>query len=172
MGAVLTSLSPLPALESGAVLDPETMRHVDRALADPAATLDLGDAWAGVHYTLSAEVPMPRPEAERRGIEWNPESTENAIMGGRLTGRDDVMGGSRWLSPDETATVARVLAPISEDQFRSWYDVEGLVEADIAPPVWNSDPRAVDWLTQSFVRLKDFYARAAAARHGVLITIE
>ncbi|MBD2500376.1 DUF1877 family protein [Anabaena azotica FACHB-119] len=43
--------------------------------------LDLDESWYGIHFVMTGEYPIPKDEAQRRGISWDNNSLENVILG-------------------------------------------------------------------------------------------
>jgi hypothetical protein len=131
--------------------------------------LDLEKAWAGIHFLLTAEVPITREDAIRLGISWDDDSLENALMGGRPTDLETSSGPVRYLDSDEISRIAAKLADISIEEFSDRYDPDALTEEQIPPDVWDNESEARDWLASSYAKLREFYQETAAQNAGLLI---
>lgn len=144
---------------------------VARCCLDPGHCLSLEEAWAGLHFTLTGELPMPRDAALARGVSWDNTSLENALLGGTPLPHYGTMDGPlRYLAPDQVATMAAGLSAFGEEKLALAYDPEGLMDEGIPPDIWGEE-RALPWLRGQFVRLVAFYAAAALAGDGVLTRI-
>lgn len=163
-------LTRIPSAEIEVVLSSQS--SIKQAIEDAQVerTLDLEESWSGLHFMLSGEFPVPEYEARRRGISWDANSLENAIMGGKATAYRTVFGPVRYLSPDRVARLAEELSKVSLDDFRAWYDPDELLENRIPPAIWQR-PKAFEWLMDRFVQLVDYYHAAAANGDGLLIHV-
>jgi hypothetical protein len=132
--------------------------------------LDLDEAWAPLHFTLTGEYPIPREKAEEMGIGWDERSLENVIMGGDATPLAAGYGPARYLSPESVRALAGRLSTIDPEGFRSRIDPQSMVEEGTLPDSWDSDS-ASGLLQEHFARLKRFYGEAAASDDGILIVI-
>jgi hypothetical protein len=141
---------------------------VKKSFDDPATCLDLDESWAGIHFTLTDEYPIPREDALQKGIAWDDTSLENVLMGGTATAHQGSYGRARYLTPQDVAFFAKKLDAISLEQFEQWYDAEWLLENHIPPEIWDEDD-ARGWLVSYFARLKDFYQGAASNSEGLLM---
>lgn len=131
--------------------------------------LDLGETWPGLHFVLTGELPISRPEALKAGLSWEEDSLENVLLGGEEVPHGANWGPARYLEPEKVARLAQKLSTISVEQFRERYDAEYLEEEGIPPGDWNDLPRVLDELSEHFRQLVSFYQRAAAARDGLLV---
>ena len=130
--------------------------------------LELGEAWGGLHFVLSGEVPIPKQEALRRGISWDDDSMENVLFGGMEVPYVTSWGLARYLEPATVARMARQLSAISLQEFQDRYDPEALQDEGIPPDAWE-EPETRDWLAARFLELVEFYKNAALKRAGILI---
>ena len=143
--------------------DPNALKHaIEVAEKEPGDVLDLTTDWIAMHITLTAELPIPKFEALRRGISWDDESLENALMGGDLTNPSDPT--ARLLLPDDVKRIARKLKDFDEHRFRESYDEEMFEEYDV-PLVPFPD------LLAQFLSLKSFYVRAANDGRSIVIQL-
>jgi len=140
---------------------------IKRGEENQSLQLNLKEAWAGLHFVLTGELPIPRQEALKRRISWDDESLENAIMGGTETDYRASYGPARYLAPKQVENMSAQLSRITADEFKDRYDAEALTEENIPPGGWNA--AAADWLSQNFTSLQRFYGEAAARRQGVLV---
>jgi len=97
---------------------------------------DLEEAWAGIQYVLSLEVPIPKYKAIRRGICWDDESLDNAIMGGEPTDIQTNLGPARLKSKEQVSKLAVQLSIITRDEFWQRYDADGWYDNSISPGDW------------------------------------
>ncbi|HEX6288588.1 MAG TPA: DUF1877 family protein [Herpetosiphonaceae bacterium] len=137
---------------------------------DQSRHLNLGEAWAGIHFTLTDEYPIPREEALKRGMSWDDTSLENVLMGGLPTTYQASSVVARYLMPKHVSFLATKLSNISIEQFEEWFDPKWLLENHIRPEIWEQ-VEVKQWLIKKFSRLKDFYQQAATNNEGVVIYI-
>jgi hypothetical protein len=119
--------------------------------------LDLDKDWHGVHYLLCGErEPGASPASQ-------------AVMGGAaLAGDDDAFGYGppRFFAPQEVAGLAAVLGrPETEVEAAARFDADRMSAMQIYPG-W--DPSDREPLLDSFRRLRDFYAEAAAGGRAIV----
>jgi hypothetical protein len=160
----------VPGYRGRALLDSlEEVQHAIRwAETHRDHKLELGEAWAGLHFLLTGELPIPREEALSRGVSWDENSLENVLMGGRTTPYLTSWGPARYLSPYEVARLASKLSKVSVNTIRNHYDPKGLSEEHIPPDTWD-EPGTREWLASSYSKLICFYAEAASTQDGLLI---
>lgn len=128
--------------------------------------LELGESWCALHFILSGEPPIPKPEALKRGISWDDDSLENIIMGGSVTPFKDTFGAARYFTPEEVAKLQQELSSITEEKLMELYDPGTLEDYDIPPGNWDKDD--LTWLIENFNNLKTFYESAAQNNQGLL----
>jgi uncharacterized protein DUF1877 len=136
---------------------------------DASRRLDLDEAWAGLHFVLTAEVPIPKQEALLLGLSWYDDSLENVLMGGEPTKYRDSFGVARYLSAEEVARMTDKLSDLSVERFKDFYDADGLIEYDIPPAIWEDQLESRDWLARYYYQLVDFFRSAASSGDGILI---
>lgn len=121
-------------------------------------TFDVDKAWHGIHFLLTGQ-----PWGGKEPLGW-------AVLGGEAIGEDVGYGPARLLMPEQVADVAGALAAIDEAQFRSRFAPEAMGKADIYPDIWMRDGQeALDYIAHYYVRLVDFYSKAAARGDGMLL---
>jgi Domain of unknown function (DUF1877) len=133
--------------------------------------LNLDESWCAIHFVMTGEHPIPKDEAQRRGISWNDDSLENVIMGGISTPYKTSLGVARYLNSQQVARIAGKLDQLPVDKFKEWYDPEALIEGQIPPENWDEGITARDWLVDYFKKLVEFYKAAADFGDGILIII-
>jgi Domain of unknown function (DUF1877) len=141
---------------------------LERGRSTPGAALDLDEAWAPLHFVLTDELPIPRDEALRRGLEVSDSPLETAILGGQPTPYGTTYGVVRYLSPPTVQRVSRALDALSAEDVQARYDPDWLREMRV-PMVWAdtvAEERA--WLGAHYQRLRAFYRQAAGAGDAVL----
>jgi hypothetical protein len=131
--------------------------------------LNLDDSWCAIHFVMTGEYPVPKDEAQRRGISWNDDSLENVILGGSPTPYTTSWGVARYLNPQEVARMTEQLVSLTVDKFKEWYDPEELMEEQMPPGNWDESDEARDWLVNYFKKLVEFYRTAAGVGDGILI---
>jgi len=144
-------------------------RVIACARIDASRRLDLDEAWAGLHFVLTAEVPIPKQEALLRGLSWDDDSLENVLMGGEPTTYGDSFGVARYLKAEEVALMAEKLSDLSVERFKGFYEADALIEYDIPPAIWEDQLESRDWLARYYYQLVDFFRSAASGGDGILI---
>ncbi len=137
--------------------------------ASPWERLDLGETWPGLHFVLTGELPISRPEAHKAGLSWDEDSLENVLLGGHEVPHGASWGPARYLTPERVALMAQKLSTVSDEQFRKSYDAEHMEQEGIPPGDWDDLPRALDALSEHFRQLVSVYQRAAASGDGILV---
>ena len=134
----------------------------------PHRRLVLEDSWAGLHFVLTNEVPVPRNVLEADDVAWIGEVVDEALMGGT------VASGSGWHAVrvhdvDRVRPIAHALSSITAAALRGHFDPQWFMENRIHPETW--EPADIDLLLDAFAQLRDFYQHAAAAGQGVELRI-
>jgi hypothetical protein len=143
-------------------------RSIEVARAE-GSELDLGPAWAALHFLIAAEIPMPKPVALERGLSWSEDSLANVLMGGSETAYRASFGPARYLKAAEVQRFAGRLLGLNADEIIHRYDPAALAEENIPPGPWNDDSPTREWLRGRFVALADFYRTTAASGDGLLL---
>jgi len=144
-------------------------KRLEQASREAGLRMDLGEAWAGLHFMLTGETPIPKQQAASRGVSWNDGSIENVLMGGDPTPYEASFGPARYVRASQVKYLTKELSNIDVEDFASRYDSEALMDEHIPPETWDNAGEAREWLTQSFIRLVNFYAMAAARDEGILV---
>ena len=155
---------PAPSLDEAAAV----RRLIDHARAEQRE-IDLGEAWAALHFLIAAEIPMPKPVALERGLSWSADSMENVLMGGRSTAYGASYGPARYLGPREVARLAARLGSLDVEEVFARYDPTALNGESIPPGDWSDDPETRGWLRDRYVALVDFYRTAADHGEAILL---
>ena len=116
---------------------------------------------------LSGDVPIPRPEALRRGLAWDERSLENVLMGGQATPYRDSLGAARVLSPRQVAWLAKRLDERGVEAIMDSLDIGAMRDEGVLP---TEDDEGVAGLRRRLEFLVEFY-RAAAAGDAMLVYI-
>jgi hypothetical protein len=154
---------------AGLLRSQETGRALlQRARSRDDQVLDLGEAWAGIHVTLTAEPIIPRHEALKRGIAWGDDSLENVLMGGLPTPLMTSFGPARYLAPRWVQVLADTLFGVSPEAFLEGFDPSYLTQLQVPPGEWKG-PEAREELRTKYAELVAFFQQAAERREGILI---
>jgi hypothetical protein len=118
---------------------------------DDPAVVDLDKAWHGIHWLLTGEA-------------WGEAAgpAADVIMGGEEFGDNEGYGPPRMLAPAGVAGVAALLGTIGIDDLRGRFDPTAMNAAEVYPQIWDDTEVFDTYLAPHFLRLKEFYARAAA----------
>jgi hypothetical protein len=145
----ITEVAPGPDIEAAA------------AARDPESVLDIEKAWQGLHFLLTGTA------------EEGEEPASFLIRGGEDLGDE---GGARALGPNDVLRFADHLATLSSEQLEQRYDPVRMTRLRIYPTqIWKRPPSEGEspreWLLASFVDLKAFFEKAAAAGDAVVIQV-
>ena len=129
--------------------------------------VDLGEYWPALHYVLSGEAPMPRHVALARGVEWDDESVENALMGGEATPYEDGLTVARVLAPAAVRQLAQRLDSVTPAAL--WDRVDDSID-EYLPAEWPHAKKCAA-VTSPFMRLVECFDAAASAGDGILLYV-
>lgn len=149
--------------------DAVAVRRGIEAAREKGRELDLGVAWAALHFLMAAEIPMPKPIALERGLSWSRESFANVLMGGEATAFRASFGPARYLKRGEVQRLAARLVNVGADEVIARYDAGALDSENIPGGPWEDDLKTREWLKAAYVELSTFYASAAEAGDGLLL---
>lgn len=148
--------------------DTEVAREIEAAQGSKRV-LDVAEAWAGLHFLLTGEMPTIKEDAIRLGISWDDDSLENVLMGGQPTRLNSSYGPVRFLGANDVVRMAAKLAEVTEKDISDRYDPVVLTEEQIPPYEWDNEFESRDWLVSSYAKLNEFYQVAATEKAGLLI---
>jgi hypothetical protein len=128
--------------------------------AGPDLRLAMDKEWGGIQFLLNG----------------GPDSADGpygqVIFGGQEIGPNMGYGPARVLNAKQVAEIASHLQSLSADRRRLRYDPKAMTRMHIYPDIWERDgTEACDWLLQGYVRLVDFYDRAAEHVNAVILAI-
>lgn len=132
--------------------------------------LELGKFWAGVHFRMTGELPIPREEAERRGVEWFEDSLENVLFGGEALPVGGPAGYSRRIPAPKVKQLAGLLEAHSVADFSDGFEIDDLNDEQIPPGGWH--PEQLELLADLYGRLRAFYREAARNDQSIVVVIE
>jgi len=158
---MICELFVVPAQAARNVLaDPAGIHELLQSLDQSDSALSLEKSWHGLHFALT-------------GTEWGGKPPLNFLLGGVPVGNEDVgYGPARVSGPEDVLELDRVLAAISEEEFRRRFDFDGLAAADIYPQIWDEPVEELkDEYAGYFQAMKDHVRRAAAQGQALIITL-
>ena len=123
--------------------------------------LDLQKSWQGVHF-LVARDPWEGTAQLKHAVLGEVE------IGGDLAG----YGPAKLNAPETVREIGEALAALSDAELMRQFDGQRMEELKIYPGGWASDRTWEKELGRNFVRLREFYGRAAKAGDGVICWIE
>jgi hypothetical protein len=135
----------------------ERLKALNLEPGDLTEPFSLGKAWHALHFILS-------------GTQW--EATEppgDAVLGGKPVGDSLGYGPVRIMSPDQVVRTSNALSLLDAKAIRNRFNADALLSAEIYPGGWDSTDETADWIEESFVSLRDFYASAVACGDGLLM---
>lgn len=126
----------------------------------PKGTLiDLDKSWHAIHFLLTGEI-------------WCATLPQGTLLAGEEVTEDSGYGPARLLNADQVANFANFLAGKPDDFVEKAFDFDALQEAKIYPTIWDRrDPEDVNYVSQYFRKLKQFFKDAATDRNFVVIAI-
>lgn len=124
---------------------------------------DLDKAWHGIHFLLT-------------GSDWEGDPPLNFIVaGGKEIGQEDLgYGPGRSFLSEEVHAIDSALEAVTIEEFKSNFDPEAMMKADIYPTIWDRDPEDDDtlgYLVDYFEGLKRFISTAADKGLGLIVWI-
>ncbi|MER6393188.1 YfbM family protein [Streptomyces sp. NPDC001523] len=155
-----------------------TPAELDRALKDPE--------WA---WNLAEEIQDAQPEVEPAPAEARHFTTHQTWhLLGFLLQRSafpvDVVHGEeplatdhwgygppQYLAPERVRLAADTLHGTTYDQLIQDVDPSELTKAEVYPQIWDS-PASLEWASDLFTPLTEFFRGAASAGHAMLIWID
>jgi hypothetical protein len=128
--------------------------------------LNLDKAWHGVHYVMCGEA------------EPGAALLSQPVMGGVPLGEDDEgfsgYGPARYFTPKQVAEISQAMSrPELEQEAATRFDAATMSRLEIYPgwhlPEAKSDAKSdLEWLMDSFRRLRNFYSDAAVKNQAVV----
>ena len=158
---MLLRLTGTPIPQPDASQEPEPKAPQPKMRAPRGEILDLYKSWQGLHYLIAGDPWEGRPPLH------------HAVLGGTEIGGDLAgYGPARVNDPEQVRQIGAALAALSDAELMRQFDGARMEELKIYPGGWASDRSWEKELSQNFVRLREFYRRAAAAGDGTISWIE
>ncbi len=135
-------------------------------------SFDVDQGWDAIHFTISPNRAYP----DQGNLD------EYLVFDWAVTGKDPIHKGlnlghgpAAYLTTDEVNQVAQALEGLAEPEIRETFDPEAMDTAEVHPEVWHSTVHtgketqdAWEYIWDHFVRLREFYKRAAHDGHAVI----
>jgi hypothetical protein len=180
MGMVLTARR-LTADEMDAALG--SQEGLDRLLFpeddEPVAQIDVDKAWHGIHWLLTGSADETPPTQRRAGLfhrKAAPTSAAGAealaVLGGEPIGEDNGYGPARLLRPEQVASVAEALRPLTPEVLGHRVDLVEMEAAELYPGIWDEEDVYQEYLGPNYEVLRNFYLAAADEGAAVLLAIQ
>ncbi len=128
-------------------------------------TFDVEQSWDAVHFAVSPNRAFPdQGELDEYLVyDWSITGAEPVHTGLNLG-----HGPARLLTLDQVRQVAESLAGMSEKDCKEAFDLEAMETAEVNPNVSQMGAKAWDYVWDHFIRLREFYRRAAGDGHAVI----
>ncbi|MEH2174352.1 YfbM family protein [Nostoc sp.] len=137
--------------------------EVDEVSESDGRYLNIDKAWHGLHFLLTGSA-LP-----------NDSPLTNVVMGGTPLGDpenpDFDFGPARFLSPQEVQEVAKELSEISKIDLEARFDPSVLLKADVYPHIWQEGKEALEYITDYYIYVVEFFQEAAKCGDVVLLYI-
>ncbi|QDU79246.1 hypothetical protein Pla110_09520 [Polystyrenella longa] len=133
--------------------DSEEMSAVEPS---PREIFDLGEAWHGLHYILTGDDLSADP----------PTLLDFLVDGGDHWDWGEY--GYRFYTPVEVAELSSQLEAVPAILFKEQFQPEQM--KNVHPKSWGEED-ALEWLIESFVRLRAFLRTCAEKESGIAITM-
>jgi hypothetical protein len=140
---------------------PEGIHDLLAAGSGPGHRLSLEKSWHGLHFALT-------------GSAWEGDEPLNFLVsGGEPVGDEDVgYGPARVLFADDVARLDNALGLVDEGELRRRFDVAGMQQAEVYPPIWDEPLEGLlEEYGSYFQELKAFVRSAAQRGHALVITL-
>lgn len=123
---------------------------------------DLDKAWHGIHWLLAGNAEGGEPPLA------------SLLVGGAEIGKVEVgYGTARAMTAAETLAFHDAIAAVGTAALRERFDAEAMEKADIYPTIWNEGVEEAfdEYIAHYFEQLKEFVAKAVAAKKGLIVWI-
>jgi hypothetical protein len=118
--------------------------------------LNIDKSWHAIHFLLNDSNWSGTPPLF------------NVILGGKEIGEDVGYGPVRYLTCEEVKELSVSLENIGDDII-SKYNADKLNENEIYPQLWEEDEQVKEFLKSCFIKVKNFYNKAASDHKAVLL---
>lgn len=139
----------------------EDFLYPDDDLGEPEHSIDVDEAWHGLHYLLTGQA------EESHG------PLAQAILGGQSIGEDVGLGPARILTPPQVKEIAAELGRLTDEDLRARYKPVEMTALQIYPElIWERDGEdGFAYLVENFEVMAEFYREAAARGDGVVLSL-
>lgn len=117
----------------------------------PDPHFDIDKTWQIIHFLLT-------------GDSYEGSPPERNVIFGKSILSDEVdigYGPARFLNVIEVKEVHRFLQGLSADELWGRFDLDAIRKANVYPENWTGDEEDREYLTDYYLNLVDFYARAS-----------
>ncbi len=140
----------------GLLAEPEGIHDLLEELDESG--IDLDKNWHAIHFLLTGDA--------NEG-----EEPAAYLVGGEEVGEEDVgYGPARVLRPNQVREFSDFLQTVDAAEMRRRFDPAEFTKEEIYPHIWD-DPEALDEVIDSYETMRTFFADAAAADQGVVISL-
>jgi hypothetical protein len=153
----------IPNSELEAFLDDSSLlENKINGLGNDPCFLDVDKAWAGIFYLLTDCAMEDIDEAE--------EPLSYSFFSGQLVDEEQDLGmrPAHFVSPDQVKELHNVLSAMTVEDLKLKFNPEEMTEMEIYPQIWDEGDDAFSYLSDYFVKMKEFYQAAAEADQAVI----
>jgi len=127
---------------------------------DEEKSLDIDKAWHAIHFTLTGEI----------GKVNNDDVLCKIVLSGNLVNDEDVgYGPAHEITSDEVKKINLAIKDMSEDDFRSRFNFQKMVESEVYPISEGEDEgEFFEYIWYYFDALKVFFAKASESNSCIL----
>ena len=126
-------------------------------------SIDLGRAWHAIHFLITGMA-----EEGKTPLDF-------LLAGGEEIAEVDVGNGpARAFDAAKTAAIAEAFSEISDEDVRSRYDADKMVDLEIYPEIWQEVDEEAEHITnilEKFSSLRTLLESAQEASTGILISV-
>lgn len=136
--------------------------------------IDIDKACEGIVWILSRLPVAPSSNLAGAGFVME-RSLASSLRGGTIERRLDAsLGPASSLSKDDVSELNSWLQAVTPDQMRAKYDPTEMEGDSVYPDIWMEEGEAAlnEYLLPYFQKLQQFFARAADAKHVVIVFFE
>lgn len=130
--------------------------------AEDPNLIDIDKAWEGIVFLLTGQC---LAEANHPLVA--------VLFSGQLVNSDQDLGygPAHYLRPEQVADLNHQIAAITVDELMQRYDAAKMMDLGVYPQIWDEDGEAMDYLSEYFTSVQQFYSNAARNQDAIITFI-
>ena len=137
-------------------------RVYSEEIEDDPNFIDIGKSWTGIIFLLTGQ-----------NFENATGGLSRIFFSGELIDKEQDLGygPAHYLNSDEVKSLNDTISKIELEDLKSKFNTKRMTELEIYPQVWDRGDSEFEYLSENFVKLKEFYSEAVQNNQAVIMIL-